>query len=63
MYPESDPSKEDIKDKTTTVLPECWNAIRADHFDTLVKSMPDRVPAIVKANRWHTKYQRLYMYI
>src|SRR6267154_726975 len=52
LYPESDDwdlTKEDVKDKMATVLPECWKAIDAKYFDKLVESMPDRVAAVAKA--------------
>jgi hypothetical protein len=59
MYPESDNlyiTKEDFKDKMAQVLPECWNAIKADHFDALVERMPDRVAAVAKEKGWYPKY-------
>ena len=38
------------------VLPLCWEKIPETQFETLWKSMPDRVQAIIEANGWQTKY-------
>jgi hypothetical protein len=57
-----DLSKEDIKGKMTTVLPECWNAIKADRFDALVESMPNRITAVVKTKGWYQVLGALYIF-
>jgi len=37
-------------------LVEAWNALPDSLFESLIKSMPDRVNALWKAKGWHTKY-------
>lgn len=37
-------------------LKDCWDQLPGETFDALFESMPDRVEACIKADRWHTKY-------
>ena len=38
------------------VLPLCWEKILETQFETLWKSMPDRVQAVIEAKEWQTRY-------
>jgi biotin synthase-related radical SAM superfamily protein len=33
-----------------------WDALPDSLFESLIKSMPRRIKAYIKANGWHTKY-------
>ena len=35
---------------------ECWNSLSLDYFQTLIKSMPSRIQAVIDANGDSTKY-------
>jgi hypothetical protein len=37
-------------------LIEAWDLLPDSLFEQLADSMPYRVAAVIKANRWHTKY-------
>jgi transposase len=43
-------------DKLARVIVEAWEAIPQDCTDGLIKSMDNRVNAILDAEGWHTKY-------
>lgn len=38
------------------VLPSCWEAIGLSIIESLVKSMPARIEACIRANGWQTRY-------
>ena len=38
------------------VLPHVWNNIPQAHLDSLIKNMPKRFKAVIKAKGWYTKY-------
>ena len=44
------------KERLWEVLCQCWNSIEASTLQNLVKSMPKRVQAILKAKGGHTNY-------
>ena len=44
------------QDRLWDVLSQCWNNIEQSTLQKLVKSMPKRVQAILKAKGGHTKY-------
>lgn len=44
------------QDRLWDVLSECWNNIKSSTLQNLVKPMPRRVQAILKAKGGHTKY-------
>ena len=45
-----------VKARLAEVLPLCWEKIRETQFETLWKSMPERVQAITEAKGWQTRY-------
>ena len=46
-----------VKARLAEVLPLCWEKIPEMQFETLWKSMPDCVQAIIEAKGWQTRYQ------
>ncbi len=42
--------------RLTEVLPVAWQLISRSHYDKLIKSMPDRVKAVIEAEGWYTRY-------
>ena len=44
------------KDNLWEILSDCWNNIKASVLQALVKSMPKRVQAVLKAKGGHTNY-------
>jgi hypothetical protein len=49
-------SKEDIREALRNALREAWDLIPEPFFNSLIKSMENRVKAVIKAKGWHTKY-------
>ena len=45
-----------MKARLAEVLPLCWEKILETHFETLWKSMPDRVQAVIEAKGWQARY-------
>ena len=45
-----------MKARLAEVLPLCWEKIPEKQFETLWKSMPDRVQAVIEAKEWQTRY-------
>jgi transposase len=45
-----------VKARLAEVLPEIWDTIPAELFESLYKSMPDRVAAVIDAKGWYTRY-------
>ena len=45
-----------VKARLAEVLPLCWEKMPETLFETLWKSMPDRVQAIIEAKGWQTRY-------
>jgi hypothetical protein len=43
-------------DELARVIVEAWEAIPQDYIDDLIKSMDNRVNAMLHAKGWHTKY-------
>ena len=43
-------------DELAQVIVEAWEAIPQDYIDGLIKSMDNRVNAVLAAKGWHTKY-------
>ena len=43
-------------DELARVIVEAWEAIPQDYIDGLIKSMDNRVNAVLAAKGWHTKY-------
>ena len=43
-------------DELAWVIVEAWEAIPQDYIDGLIKSMDNRVNAMLAAKKWHTKY-------
>ena len=43
-------------DELIRVIVEAWKAIPQDYIDKLIKSMDNRVNAVLKAKGWHTRY-------
>ena len=44
-----------VKARMAEVLPLCWEKILETQFETLWKSMPDRVQAVTEAKGWQTR--------
>lgn len=42
--------------KLRATVIEAWNAIAHEHVLDLIRSMPDRCRAVIKAEGWHTEY-------
>ena len=47
---------ERIRDRLEEVLPLVWATIPEEFFESLWKSMPARVAAVIEAKGWYTKY-------
>ena len=47
------------KDNLWEIISDCWSNIKAPVLQALVKSMPKRVQAVLKAKGGHTKYSHL----
>ena len=47
---------ERIRDRLEEVLPLVWATIPEKFFESLWKSMPARVAAVIEAKGWYTKY-------
>ena len=45
-----------VKKAIGKALIECWDVLGDEVFDRLIESMPRRVAAVIKAERWYTKY-------
>jgi transposase len=48
-------SEEDVE-RMANALKEAWDSLPKSLFDSLYKSMPNRIAACIKAKGWHTKY-------
>ena len=49
-------SVDTVKARLAEVLPLCWVKIPETQFETLWKSIPDRVQAVIEAKGWPTRY-------
>ncbi|KDQ19996.1 hypothetical protein BOTBODRAFT_27400 [Botryobasidium botryosum FD-172 SS1] len=59
MYPDIAETKsgpDAVKKRLAKVLPIVWEQIDNDFLKGLVKSMPQRVQAVIAAHGWNTKY-------
>ena len=45
-----------VKAWLVEVLPLCWEKIPETQFETLWKSVPDSVQAVIEAKGWQTRY-------
>lgn len=45
-----------VRARLAAVLPEAWEAIPESVFESLWRSMPDRVAAVIAAKGWYTRY-------
>ena len=45
-----------VKKAIEKAITDCWYPLNPEVFDTLAGSTVDRIKAIIKANRWYTKY-------
>ena len=45
-----------MKARLAEVLPVCWEKIFETQLETLWKSMPGRVRAVIEAKGWQTRY-------
>ena len=45
-----------VKARLAEVLPLCWEKIPETQFETLWKSMPECVQAVIEAKGWQTRY-------
>lgn len=45
-----------VKARLIEVLPQCWEKIEPGFLESLWKSMPGRVQAVIEAGGWYTKY-------
>lgn len=48
--------EEAVKDAMQQVLPELWEMIDSDFLESLARSMPRRIRAVIEARGWYTKY-------
>jgi hypothetical protein len=59
MYPglkDTTGGPEKVRKRLTEVLPKVWDSIEPEFFESLWRSMPSRVCAIIAAKGWYTKY-------
>jgi transposase len=59
MFPDIMNAKGETKQDYTNIeeaLSKAWDALPNSLFKSLIKSMPRRIKACIKANKWHTKY-------
>ncbi|RPA88525.1 hypothetical protein L873DRAFT_1725755, partial [Choiromyces venosus 120613-1] len=47
---------DEAKKAIEKAITNCWELVDPKVFDTLARSMVDRVEEIIKADRWYTKY-------
>jgi len=45
-----------VKKEIEEVITNCWELLGPKVFTALAGSMVDRIEAIIKADRWYTKY-------
>ena len=45
-----------VSTRLAEVLPLCWEKIPETQFETLWKSMPDRVQTVIEVKGWQTRY-------
>ena len=45
-----------VKARLAEVLPLCWEKIPETQFETLWKSVPDSVQAVIEAKGWQTRH-------
>ncbi|RPA98990.1 hypothetical protein L873DRAFT_1807414 [Choiromyces venosus 120613-1] len=45
-----------MKGPEHVAITPCWELLDSKVFDTMAGSMVDRVEAIIKSDRWYTKY-------
>ncbi len=46
----------EAEQRLKAVLPTAWQLIPRSHYDALIKSMPDRVKAVIESEGWYTRY-------
>jgi hypothetical protein len=59
MHPEIEfmtGGKEVVAEALGKALQEAWRALPKELFDSLIKSMEERVKACIRSKGWHTKY-------
>jgi len=59
MHPEIEfmaRGKELVAEVLGKALQEAWKALPQELFDSLIKSIEDRVKACIRSQGWHTKY-------
>jgi transposase len=59
MFPKVINVKGDLEEDRSNLkeaLKEAWLALSNSLFKSLVESIPRRIKACIKANRWYTKY-------
>jgi transposase len=49
-------SNDEVRAALKDILPEAWRAIEGDIIKNVLRSMPDRLKAVIAADSWHTKY-------
>ncbi len=49
-------STAEAQQRLAAVLPIAWSLIARSHYDKLIKSMPDRVKAVIESGGWYTRY-------
>jgi hypothetical protein len=45
-----------VKERISEVLPKVWDQIEESYLESLWRSMPSRVAAVIAAEGWYTKY-------
>ena len=49
-------TKEQLKEQFYKAMEDAWESLGQEFFDGLVRSMENRVNAVLEAKRWYTHY-------
>lgn len=45
-----------LRKQISDAVEHCWELLDSDFFDSLARSMPERIKAVIEADGWYTKY-------
>ena len=50
------PKNQEALDRLVEAATSCWDGLRDEVFESVIKSMPRRLAAVIEADGWYTKY-------
>lgn len=48
--------KEELKARFAALIEQAWELLGQDYFDGLIRSMDNRINALLEADGWYTRY-------